>query len=52
MISKVMIDTDISVQKKPNVLIADLGGGTLDFQCLTVESVNPLKLEETIPGIG
>lgn len=36
-----------------NVLICDLGGGTLDFQVLTVTSITPrLETEETIPGMG
>lgn len=39
-------------QAQTKVLVADLGGGTLDFQCLTINGLDPLRTEETIPGIG
>ena len=34
------------------VLIADLGGGTLDFQCLKIVQLDPLKTEEACKGEG
>lgn len=49
-----------AVEKNPdlikvqmNVLMCDLGGGTLDFQVLTITKIKPqLETEEAIPGIG
>lgn len=35
-----------------NMLVADLGGGTLDFQCLKIQSLEPLKTEEACSGSG
>lgn len=35
-----------------NVLIADLGGGTLDFQALKLNTLDPLKTEEACEGSG
>ena len=35
-----------------NVLIADLGGGTLDIQVLKILSLDPLKTEEACEGSG
>lgn len=40
-------------QVQKNLLLCDLGGGTLDFQVLTITKIRPhLETEETIPGIG
>ncbi len=35
-----------------NVLIGDLGGGTLDFQSLKITGTDPLKTEEACRGEG
>lgn len=34
------------------VLLADLGGGTQDYQCLTIESLNPVRTTHAITGDG
>lgn len=51
--STVMFAVTDPRQVGKNLVICDLGGGTLDFQVLTIKKLEPhLETEETIPGVG